>query len=71
MGHTIYDPATIDAELAMQSGVTPGEFASRRAFRNFIGNVPQFQVYLAMLRGKQNVSKIGAALENFETKLFH
>ena len=55
----------------MQSGVTPGEFASRRAFRNFVRNVPQFQVYLAMLRGKQNVSKIGAALENFETKLFH
>ena len=58
LGHTMYDPATIFAELAMQSGVTPGEFTSWRAFCDFVRNVPQFQVYLAMLGGQQNVSMI-------------
>ena len=36
LGHTMYDPATIDAELAVQSGVNPIEPASRRVFRDLI-----------------------------------
>ena len=58
LGHTMYDPATIDAELAVQSGVNPIEPASRRVFRDFVVNVPQFRVYLAMLGGQQHVSII-------------
>ena len=58
LGHTMYDPATIDAELAVQSGVNSIEPASRRVFRDFVVNVPQFRVYLAMLGGQQHVSII-------------
>jgi hypothetical protein len=32
LGHTMYGPATIDAKLAVQSGVNPGNVASQTAF---------------------------------------
>jgi hypothetical protein len=58
LGHTIYAPATISAELGMQRGVTPGDARSRAAFRNFVVNVQQLRVYLAMLGGQAHVTMI-------------
>jgi hypothetical protein len=58
LGHTMYDPATINAELCVQSGVNLGNAASWTAFRDFVVNIQQFQVYLAMLGGQPHVSMI-------------
>ena len=58
LGHTMYDPATIKAELSVQLKGTPGDLASWTAFRNFVVNVQQFRVYLAMLGGQLPVSMI-------------
>jgi hypothetical protein len=54
----MYDPATIDAKLSMQSGVNPGNVASWMVFQDFIVNVQQFRIYLAMLEGQQYVLMI-------------
>jgi hypothetical protein len=58
LGHTLYSEETIDAELAVQSGVNPGDPASRAAFRDFVVNVQQVRVYLAMLGGQSYVTRI-------------
>jgi hypothetical protein len=39
LGHTMYDLATIDAELGVQSTVILGDFTLRAGFRNFVANV--------------------------------
>ncbi len=54
----MYDPATINAELGVQSMVIPGYSRSRAGFRNFMENVQQFWVYVAMLRGQLHVMMI-------------
>ena len=54
----MYDPATIKAELSVQLRGTPDDIASRTAFHDFVVNVQQFWVYLAMLRGQPYVSII-------------
>jgi hypothetical protein len=56
--HTMYDPATIDAELGVQSAVVPGDSTSCAGFRDFVANVQQLWVYLAMLRGQAHVTMI-------------
>jgi len=53
----MYDPATIEAELDVQLG-TPGDLANRTAFREFMVNVQEFWVYLAMLGSQTHVSMI-------------
>jgi hypothetical protein len=58
LGHTMYAPARISAELGVQSGVTPGDAMSRAAFRDFVVNVQQLRVYLAMLGGQAHVTMI-------------
>jgi hypothetical protein len=58
LGHTMYDPGAIDAELAIQSGINPADAASRSAFRDFAVNVQKFRVYIAMLGGQPYVSMI-------------
>jgi hypothetical protein len=58
LGHTMYDPATIEAELSVQLRGTPGDLANRTAFRNFVVNIQKFRVYLAMLAGQTHVSMI-------------
>ncbi len=58
LGHTMYDPATINTKLSVQSGVNSGNAASRRAFHDFVVNVQQFRVYLAMLGGQSHVTMI-------------
>ena len=58
LGHTMYDPATIEAELSVQFRGTPGDMANRTAFCDFVVNVQQFRVYLAMLGGQTHVSMI-------------
>ena len=55
LGHTMYDPVTIDTELSVQSRVNPGNAASQTACRDFAVNIQRFQVYLAMLGGKPHV----------------
>jgi hypothetical protein len=54
----MYDPATIEAELSVQLRGTPGDLANRTAFRDFVVNIQQFRVYLAMLGGQTHVSMI-------------
>jgi hypothetical protein len=54
----MYDPASIQAELAMQLRGTPGDLATRRSFREFVVNVQEFRVYLAMLGNQTHVSMI-------------
>jgi hypothetical protein len=54
----LYSEDTINAELAVQSGINPGDPASRTAFREFVTNVQQFRVYLAMLGGQPYVTMI-------------
>jgi len=52
----MYDPASIQAELAVQLRGTPGDLANRTSFREFVVNVQEFRVYLAMLGTQTHVS---------------
>ncbi len=58
LGGKMYDPATIQAELAVQLRGTPGDLANRTSFREFVVNVQEFWVYLAMLGTQTHVSMI-------------
>jgi len=50
--------ASIQAKLAVQLRGTPGDLANRTAFREFVVNVQEFRVYLAMLGTQTHVSMI-------------
>jgi len=54
----MYDPVSIQAELAMQLRGTPGDLANRTYFHEFVVNVQEFRVYLAMLGNQTHVSMI-------------
>jgi hypothetical protein len=54
----MYDPATIQTELAVQLRGIPGDLANRTSFREFVVNVQEFRVYLAMLGNQTHVSMI-------------
>jgi hypothetical protein len=58
LGHTVYAPARISAELGMQRGVTLGNATSHAAFRDFVVNIQQLHVYLAMLGEQVHVTMI-------------
>jgi hypothetical protein len=58
LGHTMYDPVNLKAELAVQQEVTPSDTASRQTFKDFVVNVQQFRGYLAMLGGKHVVTML-------------
>jgi len=58
LGDRMFDPATIQAELAVQLRGTPGDLANRTSFREFMVNVQEFRVYLAMLENQTHVSMI-------------
>jgi len=58
LGGKIYDPATIQAELAVQLRGTPGDLANWTSFRKFVVNVQEFRVHLAMLGTQKHVSMI-------------
>ncbi len=58
LGHAMFDPATIKAELAVQRGINPTDATSRSSFRDFAISVQQFRVYLAMLGGQPHVTMI-------------
>jgi hypothetical protein len=58
LGGRMYDPATIQAELAIQLRGTPGDPANWMSFREFVVNVQEFRVYLAMLGSQTHVSMI-------------
>jgi hypothetical protein len=45
----MYDPTTIQAELAVQLRGTPGNLANWTSFRESVVNVQEFRVHLAML----------------------
>jgi len=59
LGGRMYDPATIQAKLAVQLRGTPGNLANRTSFREFVVNVQEFRVYLAMLGNQTHVSMKG------------
>ena len=58
LGGKMYDPASIKAELAVQLRGTPGDPTNRTSFREFVVNVQEFRVYLAMLGNQTHVSMI-------------
>ena len=58
LGGKMYDLASIQAELAVQLRGTPGDLANRTPFREFVVNVQEFRVYLAMLGNQTHVSMI-------------
>jgi hypothetical protein len=58
LGHTIYDPATIDTELAIQLSVDLGKRNTRAAFRDFVIIVQQFSICLAILGGQLHVTMV-------------
>ena len=58
LGGKMYNPASIQAELAVQLRGTPGDPTNRTSFREFVVNVQEFWVYLAMLGNQTHVSMI-------------
>jgi hypothetical protein len=58
LGHTMYDHGTLEAELAIQRGVNPGDASSCQSFKDFVVNVQQFRGYLAILGGKHVVTML-------------
>ena len=48
----------MEAELAVQAQVDPGNPASRSAYPEFVINVQQFRVYLGMLEGQSHIAMI-------------
>jgi hypothetical protein len=58
LGHMLYNEDSINAELAVQNGINPVNPASRATFREFVTNVQQFRVYLAMLGGQPYITMI-------------
>jgi hypothetical protein len=54
LGHTMYDPATINAKLSVQSGA--GNVVSRMAFQDFIVKIQQF-AYIWPLLGGSHMSQ--------------
>jgi hypothetical protein len=57
LGHNMYDPEIIAAELKLQSKID-GDQAERAAFRNFSVNYTQLQMYLAMAGAQVTVTMI-------------
>ncbi len=57
LGHNMYDPEIIAAELKLQSNIN-GNQAKRTAFRNFSVNYTQLQMYLAMAGAQVTVTMI-------------
>ena len=58
LGYTMYDPGNLEAELAIQCGVTPGDATSCQTFKDFVVNVHKFRGYLAMLGGKHVITML-------------
>jgi hypothetical protein len=80
LGHTMYDLAVIDIELSIQLAVDPGDATLCAAFRDFVINIQQFWVYLAMLGGQSCVimvdtlgvyCSIRASASAYQGKLWH
>jgi hypothetical protein len=65
----MYNPATIDAELLVQSLVTPGNPTSRAGFHDFVAKVQHFRVYLGMLGGQSHVTMIHTPGINYSIRL--
>jgi hypothetical protein len=58
LGHAMYDPATIESELAVQRGINPTNATSRSSFQDVAIRDQQFRIYLAMLGGQPHVTMI-------------
>jgi hypothetical protein len=58
LGHTMYDSATINAELLVQSAVSLEDAMLCARFHNFVANVQQLRVYLGMLGGQSHMTMI-------------
>jgi hypothetical protein len=63
LGHTMYDPATIEVKLAVQRGINTTDATSRTLFRNFAVDIQQSCVYLVML-GDSHMSPWSTPLES-------
>ena len=57
LGHNMYDPEIIAAELKLQSNIDNDQ-AKRAAFRNFLVNYTQLRMYLAMAGAQVMVTMI-------------
>jgi hypothetical protein len=58
LGHTMYDPATTKAKLAIQRSIKPTNAKSHLSFRDFAVYVQCFRIYLAMVGGQPHVTMI-------------
>ena len=54
----MFDGLMMEAELAVQAQVNPGNPASQYGYREFVINVLQFRVYLGMLGGQWHAAMI-------------
>ncbi len=57
----MYDPATIEAKLAIQCGINPTNATSCLSLQDFAVSVQSFHVYLAMLGGQPHITMIHTA----------
>jgi hypothetical protein len=57
LGHGMYNPATLEAELSLQQNIQ-GNNTRLAAFRDFAVNHMQLWVYLAMLGDQKTVTMI-------------
>jgi hypothetical protein len=67
LGHVMYDPATLEAELSLQRNIQ-GNNVRQAAFRDFTVNYTQLRVYLAMLGDQKMVTMIHTAAAFYSFK---
>jgi hypothetical protein len=58
LDHTMYNPATIKAKLAVQLSINPTNATSPSSFQDFAISIQQCHSYLTMLGGQPHVSMI-------------
>ena len=58
MGHTMYNPRTLEAELSLQAGAMEGNAAALARFKDFAVNYGQLRVYGAILGDQKTITMI-------------
>jgi hypothetical protein len=58
MGHTMYNPCTLEAELSLQRDTMEGNATAQARFKGFVVNYGQLRVYGAILGDQKTVTMI-------------
>jgi hypothetical protein len=58
MGHTMYEPRTLEAELSLQGGTMEGNTNALARFKDFAVNYGQLRVYAAMVGDQKTITMI-------------